>query len=75
MAAPRTIASNAAPAGRRDQTETAGTTRPELHVVKGTRAASSEDSNISSHGRAPEALHCCIWLSPWCSSADVFWDP
>ena len=38
MAAPRTIASNAAPAGRRDQTETAGTTRPELHVVKGTRA-------------------------------------
>ena len=27
MAAPRTIASNAAPAGRRDQTETAGTTR------------------------------------------------
>ena len=38
MAAPRTIASNAAPAGRRDQTETVGTTRPELHVVKGTRA-------------------------------------
>ena len=38
MSAPRTIASNAAPAGRRDQTETAGTTRPELHVVKGTRA-------------------------------------
>ena len=20
-------------------------------------------------------VHCCIWLSPWCSSADVFWDP
>ena len=38
MAAPRTIASNAAPAGRRNQNETAGTTRPELHVVKGTRA-------------------------------------
>lgn len=38
MAAPRTIASNAAPAGHRDQTETVGTTRPELHVVKGTRA-------------------------------------
>lgn len=38
MSAPRTIASNAAPAGRRDQNEIAGTTRPELHVVKGTRA-------------------------------------
>lgn len=38
MSASRTIASNAAPAGRRDQNETAGTTRPELHVVKGSRA-------------------------------------
>ena len=37
MAAPRTIASNAAPAGRKSQTETIGTTRPELHVIKGTR--------------------------------------
>ena len=40
MAAPRTIASNAAPAGRKSQTETIGTTRPELHVIKGTRAES-----------------------------------
>lgn len=38
MAAPRTIASNAAPAGRKRQDETIGTTRPELHVVKGARA-------------------------------------
>ena len=37
MAAPRTIASNAAPAGRKSQTETIGTTRPELHVIKATR--------------------------------------
>ena len=37
MAAPRTIASNAAPAGRKSQTETIGTTRPELHVINGIR--------------------------------------
>ncbi|MBU9111344.1 hypothetical protein [Bifidobacterium ruminantium] len=41
MAAPRTIASNAAPAGRRRPTEGVGTTRPELHVVKGTQSESS----------------------------------
>lgn len=41
MAAPRTIASNAAPAGRRRPTEDVGTTRPELHVVKGTQSESS----------------------------------
>ncbi len=37
MAAPRTISSNAAPAGRRSQSGTAGKTRPELRVVKGER--------------------------------------
>ena len=41
MAAPRTIASNAAPAGRKRPTESIGTTRPELHVVKGAQSGSN----------------------------------
>ncbi|WP_432623641.1 hypothetical protein [Bifidobacterium sp.] len=41
MAAPRTIASNAAPAGRKRPTEGIGTTRPELHVVKGAQSGSN----------------------------------
>ena len=41
MAAPRTIASNAAPAGRKCPTESIGTTRPELHVVKGAQSGSN----------------------------------
>ncbi len=42
MAAPRTIASNAAPAGRKRPTEEGiGTTRPELHVVKGAQSGSN----------------------------------
>lgn len=38
MAAPRTVLSSAVPAGRKSQDETVGTTRPELHVIKGARA-------------------------------------
>ncbi len=67
MAAPRTIASNAAPAGRRDQNETAGTTRPELHVVKGTRAEGNGVKRGVEQlitGLEPEAPHCCIWSLP-----------
>ena len=41
MEAPRTISSNAAPAGRRNKSEIAGTTRPELHVIKGNRTDES----------------------------------
>ena len=55
MAAPRTIASNAAPAGRKSQTETIGTTRPELHVIKGTRV----EGNGIRHGFEDDDFRSC----------------
>ena len=41
MEATSTISSNAATAGRRNKSEIAGTTRPELHVIKGNRTDES----------------------------------